>query len=316
MTQSYQILEVMVLTDNKKIARRIVNAKFIKAKEMFADAFITDTPIRSLVCSRAFVAFALRSKLPDLRFIQLLSAGYEGVDLIECSRRGILVANAANVYSVGMAEFVVYCMLRSAKRYNASIRNTRIRIQRDYRYITELAGRSVSILGVGGIGGEVARRLKAFDMTVYGFAKNTQEKMYFDGIVHSIDELKSILHESDYVVSTLPDNKDTFHFIDMELLNCLREDVTIVNVGRRKVFDEDALFAYLKKHKRVTAFLDMFERLPNPITNRFHRLQNVCVLPGVTAISQEIDEKLFRLVETNLIRVSHNELPINLLNHD
>lgn len=303
----------MILTDNKKISTHFPHIQYVREGELAA--FCEKAEIQSIVCSRGFVKSILDEKLPSLRFIQLLSAGYEGVDLEECTKRGIAVSNAANVYSVGMAEFVVLCILRAAKRYNASINNSHVRLLRNYKFITELAGKSVVVLGVGGIGSEVAKRLQAFDMSVYGFARKTKEKPCFDVIVHSKEELKELLKQSDYVVSTLPDNIDTTAFVNRELLGCMKDYVTIVNVGRRKVFNEDDLFSFLKVHKQATAFLDMFERLPNPITNRFRRLRNVCVLPGVTAISQEIDTRLYKLVENNLNCIANNEHPINILNH-
>lgn len=303
----------MILTDNKKISTHFPHIQYVREGELVA--FCEKAEIQSIVCSRGFVKSVLDEELPNLRFIQLLSAGYEGVDLEECTKREIVVSNAANVYSVGMAEFVVLCILRSAKRYNAYINNSRIRLLRNYKFITELAGKSVVVLGVGGIGSEVAKRLQAFDMSVYGFARQTKEKPYFDAIVHTKEELKKLLSRSDYVVSTLPDNRDTIGFVDQDLLGCMKENITIVNVGRRKVLNEDDLFSFLKVHKQATAFLDMFERLPNPITNRFRRLRNVCVLPGVTAISQEIDTRLYKLVENNLNRIANNEHPINILNH-
>ena len=303
----------MILTDNKKIAAQFPYITYVRERELVN--YRKRTEIQSIVCSRGFVKSVLEEKLPNLRFIQLLSAGYEGVDLEECTKRDIVVSNAANVYSVGMAEFVVLCILRSAKRYNASINNSHVRLLRNYKFITELAGKSVVILGVGGIGSEVAKRLQAFDMSVYGFARKTKEKPCFDIIVHSKEELKELLKQSDYVISTLPDNIDTIAFVNRELLGCMKDHVTIVNVGRRKVFNEDDLFSFLKGHKQATAFLEMFERFPNPITNRFRQLKNVCVLPGVTAISQEIDTRLYKLVENNLNRMTNNELPINILNH-
>ena len=181
----------MILTDNKKISTRFPHIQYVREDELVA--FYEKAKIQSIVCSRGFVKVALKAGLSNLRFIQLLSAGYEGVDLEECTKRDIVVSNAANVYSVGMAEFVVLCILRSAKRYNASINNSHVRLLRNYKFITELAGKSVVVLGVGGIGSEVAKRLQAFDMSVYGFARKTKEKPCFDVIVHSKEELKELL---------------------------------------------------------------------------------------------------------------------------
>ena len=79
----------------------------------------------------------------------------------------------------------------------------------------------------------------------------------------------------------------------------MKKDVTIVNVGRKKLIVDEDFIAFLKDHKDATAILDMFEKVPNPITNPYRRLSNVLVLPGVTAISQEINEKLATLIYEN-----------------
>ena len=257
----------MVLTDNKEIAVQFPYVTYVQERDL--SNYNNCTNVQAVVCSRGFVKSVLKNELPNLRFIQLLSAGYEGVDLKECTKKGIWVSNAANVYSVGMAEFVVLCLLRSAKRYNASIHNNRIRLLRNYHYITELAGKTVTILGVGGIGSEVAKRLKAFDMCVYGYAKHTRKKDYFDRIVHTKDELKGLLGQSNYVVSTLPDNNETIGFIDKEILDCMNECITIVNVGRRKVFNEDDLFVFMK-NKWVLLVMILGEQ--EHMTNSYYRI--------------------------------------------
>lgn len=302
----------MVITDNKKIAKGLEDLKYVPISKI--SDYENNEEIIAVACSRTFAKKIQEIHFPNLKFIQLLSAGFEGVDMDFYKKKGIMVANAANVYSVGMAEFVVYAILKAAKRYNASICNHCIRFQRNYKYITELSGKKVLILGVGGIGSEVAKRLKAFDMTVYGYARRTRVETDFDQIVCSRQELLSFFGECDYIVSTLPDNEETENLINKELLYCINKDVTLVNVGRRKVFNEDNLYDFLKSHKKVTAILDMFERFPNPITNRFRRLSNVWVLPGVTAISQEIDEKLCRLVKQNVEAVINEKQPVNIVN--
>ena len=79
---------------------------------------------------------------------------------------------------------------------------------------------------------------------------------------------------------------------------CIRDSV---NVGRKAVFKEDALFAALKTRSIGGAVLDMFERIPNPVTNRFRRLRNVIILPGVAAISQEVNVRLKTYCEANIL---------------
>lgn len=288
----------MILTNNKKIALNVNGTTFVKDTNIHR--YNGNREVIAVVCSRALASKLLSIDLPNLKLVQLTSAGFEGINIEAYKNKGISISNAADIYSVGMAEFVVYSMLQSAKRYNVSPKNHRIRIMRNYKYITELAEKNVVILGVGSIGGEVAKRLSAFDMNIVGFAHHTKQKVFFNSIVNSMVELKPLLYTADYIISTLPDTKETENLIDADFLSNLNSHVTIVNVGRRKVLNERDLYRFLKETKGATAILDMFEKLPNPLTNPFHRLHNVIVLPGVTAVSQEIDKKLCLLVQRNL----------------
>lgn len=300
-----------ILTDNLKLKQRFPDFLYLPISKIAS--VDGDSAIEIAVGSRALANGILGLRLPKLRFFQLTSAGFDDVRISEYNRRGILISNAANIYSVGMAEFVVFEMLKSAKRYNSSIKDDRIRILRDYKYITELARKNVMLLGVGGIGGEIAKRLSAFDMNIYGYARSTKEKLYFKEIVNDRAELKELLRICDYVVSSLPYNVQTNGFINAEIFECMKKNATFVNVGRRKVINEHDMYAFLKENKSITAILDMFERFPNPLTNRFRRLSNVLVLPGVTAISNEIDDKLADLVRANIAAVYDGARPINVI---
>ena len=91
----------------------------------------------------------------------------------------------------------------------------------------------------------------------------------------------------------------------------MKKTVTIVNVGRKKLINDHDLIAFLKENKDATAVLDMFEKVPNPFTNPYRRLSNVLVLPGVTAISQEINMKLSALISENMRRLRNGEPFIN-----
>ena len=91
----------------------------------------------------------------------------------------------------------------------------------------------------------------------------------------------------------------------------MKSDVTIVNVGRKKLINDTDFIAFLKSHKDATAILDMFEKIPNPITNPYRRMCNVLALPGVTAISQEINKKLESLIYENMKRLHSGEAFLN-----
>lgn len=300
----------MILTDNKSIARHISGTTLVSMTEL--QGYVKNGEVVGAICSRALAMTLQEMKLPNLRFIQLLSAGVDGIVPSECAKRGITLCNAAGVYSVGMAEFVIYAMLMSAKRYNRHISNGHIRLQRGYRYMTELAGKTLGVMGVGGIGTEVAKRAAAFDMVILGYAEHTREKAPFKRIYHK-DGIKEFAAQCDYIVSTLPDTEGTQGLINASFMEATKEKATFVNVGRMATINDADMISHLHSHPDKTAILDMFECLPNPLTNPYRRLKNVKVLPGVTAISQEIDAKLLALVKENVRRFNSGEELLNVV---
>ena len=296
----------MILTTEKQLLDRFTDIQLVDLKKILK--FDGNKDVTAIVASRALARLCQDLSFPNLRFIQLLSAGYEGVDIDFFRERGIIVSNAANVYSVGMAEFIVYAMLMSAKRYNKRIKNNNIRYQRNYKYISELANKTVGIMGVGGIGGSVAKRLSCFDMQIIGYDLFTKEKEYFSRI-YSVNQLNEFLPKCDYLILSLPLNDDTKNMIDKSVLDLMKKNVTLINVGRHGLFNQSDFLSVLKKNKEMTAILDMFEIFPNPVTNPFRRLSNVKVLPGVSAISQEINQKRLDLVTENIELVMQDKAP-------
>jgi len=301
----------IVLTSDKKLLS--IGENFIFVNKKTIKEYNHNKNVVALVCSREVATIAQEFCFPGLRLVQLTSAGWDNVDLNHYRKNNVTVCNAADVYSVAMAEFVLYMMLQAAKRYNKNIKNKSIRLLRGYEYITELRGKTLGIMGVGSIGTEVAKRAEAFDMDVIGYANSTTQKKYFNKIYHkeNIDEFVS---GCDYLVVTLPHTIHTEELIDSSLLNKMKENVTIVNVGRKAVFNQKDFIAVLKKNRKMTAILDMFEFIPNLFTNPFRRMSNVVVTPGVTAISQEVNDKLQKLIEHNIWSLENNEAPKNILN--
>lgn len=282
---------------------QLVNVGTIKRYEGNLD-------VEALICSRDVAQVAQHMNIPNLKVIQLFSAGFDGIDPKLLQAKGIHLCNAANVYNVGMAEFVVYAILMQAKRYNHSIKNRHLRFMRNYHYITELAGKTVGILGAGNIGQQIAKRLETFDMHVLGYDIKTDDKPHFEKIYNQ-ETLAEFLRKCDYIVNCMPLFKSTEGLLNKDWFDLMKSDVTIVNVGRKKIINDVDLITFLKSHRDATAILDMFEKVPNPITNPYRRLSNVLVLPGVTAISKEINEKLATLIYENMKRLHSGEAFLN-----
>ena len=264
--------------------------------------------------SRAMASIAAEMDLPSLKLFQLTSAGFDGVPCDRFAQRGVAVANAGSVYSAPIAETVVFGILLMAKKLRPNPNNRRFKLVRHYSCITELAGKHVLIMGAGNIGTAVADRLAGFGMVIDGYDPFCPGKPQYARILRSREELCLGLKAYDYIVSTLPDNEQTRGFIDQELFDAMKPSAVVVNVGRKAVFDQEAFHGALRTGKIGGAVLDMFERLPNPVTNKFRRLKNVVVLPGVSAISQEVNVRLREHMCRNMMNLLEDRPISNVIN--
>lgn len=298
----------MILISDRRKCPQLSEAELVDEKSIAS--YDGNSEVEALICSRAVAQVCQHLNLPNLKVIQLFSAGFDGIDPNLLQSKGVHLCNAANVYNVGMAEFVVYAMLMHAKRYHRSLKNHTLRPLRNYHYITELAGKTVGILGAGNIGTQIAKRLEAFDMHVWGYDLKTDDRPHFERMFNE-DKLKDFLGGCDYIVNCMPLFPSTEGMLCKKWFDGMKPTVTIVNVGRKKLINDKDFLSFLRANKNATAILDMFEKVPNPITNPYRRLSNVLVLPGVTAISQEINEKLATLIAENMRRLKAEEPLLN-----
>ena len=255
--------------------------------------------VEFVLCSRALARKTQEIELPEYKLLHLFSVGYDDVDLNVFKQKGIPVCNAAGIYDNVLAEYVVYAMLLYAKRFHRSLKNRLFRPFRNYHYITEVAGKTVGIMGCGRIGTAVAKHLSGFGVEIIAYAKNTCEKVGFSKIYHR-EDIAKFFAKSDYIINTLPHDSSTIGLIDKALLDSCKSAMTFINIGRESIFNGDDFYQYLKSHKDATAILDMFELIPNPVTNKYRRLSNVLVMPRVASISQESDINLKELMRMNV----------------
>ena len=202
------------------------------------------------------------------------------------------MANAGSVYTAPVAETAVFGLLLLAKRLRCDPERRRPKLTRRYAEITELAGKRALILGAGSIGTAIADRLAGFEMRVDAYDPYCAESDRFEALFRDRAALEAAIGDYDAVISALPDNDTTRGFVDEALISLMKPGAFVVSVGRLAAFDRGALYRALKEKRLGAAALDIFEKAPNPITNKFRRLHNTVVFPGVAALSREVGARL------------------------
>ena len=222
------ILSDKILTEN--VFPTDVKIEYIKHSSI--DKYNHNPHVIAIAGSRAIAIKAAEMDLAGLRLFQLTSAGFDGVPCTKYTEKNIMLANAGSVYNVPIAETVVFGMLSIAKKIHNNPNNRRFKIQRNYNTITEIAGKQALIMGAGNIGTAVAKRLAGFEVLIDGYDPYCGEKKEYNHMIKTRKELMEQLAKYDYIVSTLPDNKDTKEFINLDLLDKMKKTAVMINVGR------------------------------------------------------------------------------------
>jgi phosphoglycerate dehydrogenase-like enzyme len=250
---------------------------------------------------------ALVAGCPRLRWIQATSAGAgeqvqaAGLGPEELAR--VAVTTASGVHAVPLAEFCVLGLLAVAKDVPGLVADQRSRTWPAVRRPTrELRGETLFILGLGGIGLEVARLAKALGMRTVGFRRTVTEPQPFTDEVHSAGELAGMIDRADALVITLPATPETRGLVDAGTIARMRPGLILVNVGRGAVVDEEALVEALRERRIAGAVLDVFAKEPLPRSSLLWELPNVLVSPHSAALSPHEDERIVELFADNLRR--------------
>ncbi len=246
------------------------------------------------------------AELPDLRVVQLLSAGAE--NFVDGVPEGVTLCNARGAHTGPTAEWVVAAMLSSYRmfpRFHAA----QLEGRWDYAVNEELAGRRVLIVGAGDIPDRVRRMLAGFDVDVELVGRTAR-----DG-VHGEDELPALLPDFDVVVVLVPLTDATRGMVDAAFLARMRDGALLVNAARGPVAVTNDLVAELASG-RLRAALDVTDPEPLPADHPLVSLPNCIVVPHIASATVTTRDAMAELAANNLIDVLNGRMPEVIVNPD
>ncbi len=233
---------------------------------------------------------AFRAKLTErilrsakkARLVQILSAGYDSINLKLLRELGIPCANNGGANSWAVADHAVLAMLSLYRRLIAAdraVREGRWSAAIDGMNTFEMANKVVGVLGFGNIGQKVARRVQAFDATVQYYDKFPLSPERERELKARRVSLEELFRTSDIISCHAPLTADTHHVVNRERLAMMKPTAVIINTSRGPVVDEAALFEALQQKRIAGAGLDVFEKEPVDPDNPLLKLENVVVSP-------------------------------------
>ena len=251
---------------------------------------------------------------PKLKLVQLLSAGYDRVDIEAARRAGVPVCNNGGANSVAVSEHAMMLMLAVSRRLTwlhqnvvsgrwrgNDVANTRL---------YELHGRTLGIVGLGTIGKKTARLAQAFGMAVqyYDIARLTEDQADALGVRFRL--LDELLRTSDLVTLHVPLTPRTRHMIGPAELGLMKPAAYLINTSRGPVVDEVALHRALADGVIAGAGLDVFDQEPPAADNPLFRLPNVVLTPHYAGPTWDNQYSRFRNGFDNVQRVARGEAPL------
>lgn len=236
--------------------------------------------------------------LPALRVVQLASAGYDHA--LAFRPPGVALCNAVGVHDTATAELALTLTLAAQRRVPEAVRAQR---ESQWRYPDELArglaDHRVLVVGYGGIGRALTRRLLAGEAQVVAVANRARPGDEQVDQVHGVDTLDSLLPTCDVVALTVPYRESTRHLLDARRLALLPDDALVVKVARGGVLHTDALVAECATG-RLRAALDVTDPEPLPAGHPLWTTQGVLLTPHVGGSSRAFPPRLAALVRRQL----------------
>ena len=251
---------------------------------------------------------------PNLKLVQLLSAGYDRCDIEAARRAGVPICNNGGANSTAVSEHALLLMLAVCRRVvwqHSNVAAGRWRGNNvDDVKLYELKGRTLGIIGLGMIGKKTARLAQAFGMNVqyYDIARLSEDRADALGVKFAL--LDELLRTSDIVSLHVPLIKGTRHMIGAAQLRMMKPTAYLINTCRGPVVDEPALVDALQSGTIAGAGLDVFDQEPPPPNNPLFALPNVILTAHFAGPTWDNQYTRFRNGFDNCQRVIRGEKPL------
>jgi phosphoglycerate dehydrogenase-like enzyme len=239
----------------------------------------------------------------NLRLFAGVAAGYNHLPLETLAEMDVAVTNASGIHAPNIAEQVLGYVLTFSRRLREGWERERRREWRHYQ-ADELKGSTVTVVGLGAIGTAVVERLVGFGVHTIGVRYTPEKGGSTDEVIgFEREEFHDALSRTDYLVIAAPLSDTTRKLISDDEFQTLPPNATVINVGRGKIIDSDALVSAIQKNQIDGAALDVTDPEPLPADHPLWRFENVAITPHNAGHSPKHWDRLADIVAGNVERL-------------
>ncbi len=258
--------------------------------------------------------------LPNLKFISVLATGYNVVDTDTARRRGIPVSNVPAYSTDSVAQHVmamILCRTHRPTDHSASVYQGHWQASPDFCFwlspISELADKTIGIVGFGQIGRRVAELASAFRMNVLAYTPTISGKERLNSERFDFCSLQQVFRESDYVSLHCPLTESNAGFVNAELLGTMKAGSVLINTARGGLVNEADLASHLATKRSGGACLDVVSHEPIRPDNPLLKAKNCLITPHIAWATLEARKRLMNTTANN-IEAFVGGRPINVVN--
>lgn len=289
-----------------------------KLQQAFPDSIVVqlqsyDRVPEEIVDTDVFIGWSLRPEqfviAKKLRWIHSPAAAVHQLMYPELIRSNVVLTNSTGVHGPVVAEHAITVLLALAKRlpqamhYQARKIWAQELLWNEHPRPREVAGATVLVIGMGGIGREFAIRAKALGMKVLAVRQNPAKGAGPADAVYGLEQLEELLPKADFVLLCTPVTPATTGLINKQRLEKMRFGAYLINVARGPLIDDAALIEALQQQRIAGAALDVFEEEPLPANSPFWSLENMLITPHTAAVTEKLWDRHYDLIVENLTRL-------------
>jgi len=272
---------------------------------------------RDELATRFHVTAALLARMPNVLIVSTNGAGYDTVNVKDCTAAGVLVVNQAGGNKQAVAEHVLGMMLTLAKRIVEVDRAMRRDKNLDRnRYVgNDMFGKTIGVIGIGHVGGRVSQLCGGlFQMKVLAYDPYlTKEQIAARG-AEKVDQLADLLRRADVVSVHCPLTDETRGMIGAAQYALMQPHAYFITAARGFIHDEMALAEALKAKKIAGAGLDVWSKEPPPPEHPLLQLDNVIVSPHTAGVTVETRGNMARIAAEQLLDTLDGKRPPRIIN--
>lgn len=238
----------------------------------------------------------------NLEWYQLNSAGADPYTKPGILPAGAVLTNATGAYGLAVSEHMIALVFDLIRRFNQYHKNQAGHVWESKGNIISVEGSTVLVLGIGDIGGDFARKMKALGAYTIGVRRTLREKPEYLDEQYTLEDLNKLLPRADIVAMVLPGGDATNHLMDEEKLRLMKKGAYLINVGRGSAIDPKALLKVLEEGHLGGCGLDVTEPEPLPADDPLWNVGNLVITPHVAGnfFLPETFERIVKIAGNNM----------------